>query len=203
MGWVVIKNRMQDTQCSSLRNEKAIIEEEEEEGEEEEEEEFSSGYRICEIPGEEELSLREWLDKPGRLVDPVECLHIFKQVVEAVSLAHSQAIVIVNIRPSCFLMSPFNHISFIESASCSSGSESLGEGSSFRDEASQETMDQKVGIGTVKEDLDDAVKAFPLKKVLAMEMNWYTSPEEVAGDSGTLASDIYRLGVLLFEVDDL
>ncbi|KAJ0971443.1 hypothetical protein J5N97_019402 [Dioscorea zingiberensis] len=190
---------MQGSEFSSLRDEKGTTEEEEED-EAAREEELSGGYTVCEIPADEELSLREWLDKPERPVDPIECLHIFKQVVEAVSLAHSQGIVIVNIRPSCFLMSSLNHISFIESASCSSGSESFGEGSSCRAESSPERLDQKDGIGAMKEDLDDATKAFPLKKVLVMEMNWYTSPEEAAEDLGTLASDIYRLGVFLFEL---
>ncbi|KAK1368578.1 hypothetical protein POM88_034670 [Heracleum sosnowskyi] len=33
-----------------------------------------------------------------------------------------------------------------------------------------------------------------------METNWYTSPEEVTGAPSSWASDIYRLGVLLFEL---
>nr|POE88882.1 protein spa1-related 3 [Quercus suber] len=36
--------------------------------------------------------------------------------------------------------------------------------------------------------------------ILLMETNWYTSPEEVAGSPSSCASDIYRLGVLLFEL---
>ncbi|KAI7754633.1 hypothetical protein M8C21_023912 [Ambrosia artemisiifolia] len=33
-----------------------------------------------------------------------------------------------------------------------------------------------------------------------METNWYTSPEEAAGGPSCCASDVYRLGVLLFEL---
>ncbi|KAI4979701.1 hypothetical protein ZWY2020_016454 [Hordeum vulgare] len=45
-------------------------------------------------------------------------------------------------------------------------------------------------------------KGFPLKSMLAMELNWYTSPEEAedSGGGSTFDSDVYRLGVLLFEV---
>ncbi|KAI3712069.1 hypothetical protein L1987_70618 [Smallanthus sonchifolius] len=40
---------------------------------------------------------------------------------------------------------------------------------------------------------------FPMKQILQMETDWYTSPEEAAGGSSSCASDVYRLGVLLFE----
>jgi len=39
-----------------------------------------------------------------------------------------------------------------------------------------------------------------VKELLLMETSWYTSPEEIAGAPCSCASDIYRLGVLLFEV---
>lgn len=41
---------------------------------------------------------------------------------------------------------------------------------------------------------------FPMKQLLLMETNWYTSPEELAGAPSSCASDVYRLGVLLFEL---
>ncbi|GAU33731.1 hypothetical protein TSUD_52640 [Trifolium subterraneum] len=76
-----------------------------------------------------DISLRQWLDKSDRSVDFFECLHIFRQIVEIVNAAHCQGVVVHNVRPSCFVMSSFNHISFIESASCSdTGSDSLGDG---------------------------------------------------------------------------
>ncbi|GLJ31133.1 hypothetical protein SUGI_0623790 [Cryptomeria japonica] len=74
---------------------------------------------------EDDISLREWLNMPNRSVNRLECLHIFKQILEIVSLAHSEGVVLQNIRPSCFMLSSFNRVSFIESASCtSSGSDS-------------------------------------------------------------------------------
>lgn len=172
-----------------------------------------------------EISLREWLDKPGRAVDYVECLHIFRQVVEAVSLAHNEGVVVNNIRPSCFVMSTFNCVSFIESDSCS-GSDS---DSSFAEEGGNScgvvmplTACEGISAGAFESPVNvtqlslvegmkrrgelselSAVgerRDFPLKKVLSMEFNWYKSPEETQEKQSVVASDVYKLGVLLFEV---
>lgn len=200
-----------------------------------------------------EVSLRQWLDKPERSVDEFECLHIFRQIIEIVNMAHSQGIVVHNVRPSCFVMSSFNHVSFIESASCSdSGSDSFDDGlngqtvdnksssSSLPNEMCQqrsrlesehfhpvstptntlseascmqnssvyaadvalgeETEENKIRDTRNVEQEEERKQPFPMKQILLMESSWYTSPEEVDGSPGTCDSDIYRLGVLLFEV---
>ncbi|PSS16178.1 Protein SPA1-RELATED like [Actinidia chinensis var. chinensis] len=195
-----------------------------------------------------DVSLRQWLDDPERLVDASECLHIFMQIVEIVSLAHSQGIVVHNVRPSCFVMSSFNHVSFIESASCSadSGSDSMEDGpnsqtaefkgsslplphnsdrhrTQFGTENSQLEINQTdashlvseasclqsssvypmpkiLEVGSNLKQAEEKEHTFPMKQILLMETNWYTSPEEVAGSPSSGASDIYRLGVLLFEL---
>ncbi|XP_026411658.1 protein SPA1-RELATED 4-like [Papaver somniferum] len=183
-----------------------------------------------------DLSLRQWLDKPERTVDHLECLHIFKQIVETVNLAHSQGVVINNVRPSCFVMSLFNRVSFIESASSSSDSDSsedrpnrkpLGGQNNSSTEVSHPNTSQrasdtsclrsssvfpmcKSSIEEIEErNVDDSRKLeevkeikrnFPLKQILAMEIGWYTSPEEVEGSPSSFVADIYRLGVLLFEL---
>lgn len=200
-----------------------------------------------------DVSLREWLDKQERSVDVFDCLHIFRQVLDIVNIAHSQGIVVHNVRPSCFVMSSFNHVSFIESASCSdSGSDSLEDGSNnqnmdeknssfslphdrkqqrsslgsegfqpkttpnnaFSDttcmqsssvyaarialmEETEETKEKDRGK---VEEAEAKKQPFPMKQILLIETNWYTSPEEVEGSPSSCASDIYRLGVLLFEV---
>ncbi|MCL7043700.1 hypothetical protein MKW94_020425 [Papaver nudicaule] len=183
-----------------------------------------------------DLSLRQWLDKPERTVDHLECLHIFKQIVETVNIAHSQGVVINNVRPSCFVMSLFNRVSFIESASSSSDSDSsedclnrkpLGGQNNSSTKVSHPNTSQrasdtsclrsssvfpmcKSSIEEIEErNVDDSRKIeevqemkrnFPLKQILAMEIGWYTSPEEVDGSPSSFAADIYRLGVLLFEL---
>ncbi|KAM3744630.1 hypothetical protein ACB098_06G067200 [Castanea mollissima] len=200
-----------------------------------------------------DVSLRQWLDKPERTVDVFECLHIFRQIVEIVNVAHLQGIVVHNVRPSCFVMSSFNHVSFIESASCSdSGSDSLEEGSNSRSvevknsssSLPHDEHQERSGLGSEDfrsvmtptnalsettcmqsssvyaarlalievteenkekdrgevEEVEGKKQPFPMKQILLMETNWYTSPEEVAGSPSSCASDIYRLGVLLFEL---
>ena len=52
----------------------------------------------------------------------------------------------------------------------------------------------------VDENVQERSNCFPLKQLLLMELNWYTSPEELAEKSISFSSDIYCLGVLLFEV---
>ncbi|PIN03779.1 Conserved WD40 repeat-containing protein [Handroanthus impetiginosus] len=172
-----------------------------------------------------DISLRQWLDNPERTVDALECLHIFSQVVDIVNLAHSQGIVVHNVRPSCFIMSSFNRVSFIESASCSdSGSDSQeyefkGSSSPLPHDSHSQQHSQLAGVpgdGTSQinsemsclqsseanaiERTGDKKQSFPMKQILLMESNWYTSPEEASGGPATCASDIYQLGVLLFEL---
>ncbi|XP_021773675.1 protein SPA1-RELATED 3-like isoform X2 [Chenopodium quinoa] len=193
-----------------------------------------------------DVSLRRWLDNPERSIDAIESLHIFRQIVEIVSTAHSQGIVVNNVRPSCFIMSSFNHVSFIESASCSdSGSDSLEDGLDGQDTESKQPCsslcnddlnEQRSGssyresqlipdtIGSKSQTIQATnpfsveekgwcetkdtkgyrkageKRSFPMKELLLMESGWYTSPEEIAGAPCSCASDIYRLGVLLFEL---
>lgn len=145
-----------------------------------------------------DVSLRQWLDNANRVVEPLECLHIFMQIVKIVNLAHSQGFVVQNNRPSCFVMSSFNHVSFIESASCSdSGSDC------YQDVTSSDVSDKVLETKRPEANVEQAEEKkhmFPMKKILEMETIWYTSPEEAAGGPSSCASDVYRLGVLLFEV---
>ncbi|XP_011098304.1 protein SPA1-RELATED 4-like isoform X3 [Sesamum indicum] len=147
-----------------------------------------------------DVSLRQWLDNPERTVDALECLHIFSQIVDIVNLAHSQGIVVHNVRPSCFIMSSFNRVSFIESASCSdSGSDSQEYGSKSNT-AELKGQGMHALEATGNERTGDKKHSFPMKQILLMESNWYSSPEEVSGGPTSCASDIYQLGVLLFEL---
>ncbi|KAL8167334.1 hypothetical protein V2J09_008833 [Rumex salicifolius] len=174
---------------------------------------------LCSIESAD-VSLRQWLDNPERVVDVVECVHIFRQIVEVVSSAHSHGIVVNNVRPSCFVMSSINRVSFIESASCSdSGSDSPEEEPNNQSRQFQYLTGKdshpstNVGYVPFKEEREEDTKEsrlfneaearkqpFPMKSLLLMETTWYTSPEEIGGSPSSCASDIYRLGVLLFEL---
>jgi E3 ubiquitin-protein ligase RFWD2 len=146
-----------------------------------------------------EVSLREWLDRPGRAVEAAECVHVFRQVAEAVAVAHAQGVAVGSARPSCFVVSPpFARVAFIESASGSDASGSCS-GSDASEDADRDASPPRRRDGAGRGE-ERAGKSFPLKSVLAMELNWYTSPEEADDSAATFASDVYRLGVLLFEV---
>lgn len=80
------------------------------------------------------VSLRAWLSNSARVMDKVQNLHIFKQIAEFVELAHSQGVVLRNVRPSSFLLSSMSRVSIIESASSGTSSGSSAE-STGRDAA--------------------------------------------------------------------
>ncbi|KAL2476349.1 SPA1-related 3 [Abeliophyllum distichum] len=147
-----------------------------------------------------DVSLRQLLDNPERKVDALECLHIFSQIVDIVNLAHSQGIVVRNLRPSCFVISSFKRVSFIESASfLDTGSDFL----EYRSNSHAADFKGQVMHASDASDNDrteDSKYCFPMKQILLMESNWYSSPEEVAEGTNSCASDIYQLGVLLFEL---
>lgn len=188
--------------------------------------------------GEEtEITVRQWLSQPNRVVDRAQSLHIFKQVLDFVDLAHGQGVMLRNIRPSCFLLSPLNKVAFIDSASTPSSQQSSGDDQAQRPQQQapepenhhhqhrRQWMPERSGstgsegerrdagsgnssgsgkaVDTDNSD-DNVVRfgehCFPQRQLLQMELAWYTSPEEHATGSSTFASDIYSLGVLMFEV---
>nr|XP_043628838.1 protein SPA1-RELATED 3-like isoform X2 [Erigeron canadensis] len=158
---------------------------------------------------QKDVSLRQWIDDRKRVVDALECLHIFMQIVDIVNLAHSQGMIVHNIRPSCFVVSSLNRVSFIESASCSdSDSDSNAD---FKGSCSPLTQNMVSGSTCLQsglenietsynESVQETKQKFPMKHILEVETNWYTSPEEAAGLPNSCASDVYRLGALLFEL---
>lgn len=147
-----------------------------------------------------DVSLRQWLDNNKRVVNALDCLHIFMQIVEVVNLAHSQGFVVQNVRPSCFVLSSFNRVSFIESVSCSdSGSDSC-EDESNNPKTEFTGLVSSSGQSQLELESKSKSNAFPMKQILQMESDWYTSPEEAVGAASSCACDVYRLGVLLFEV---
>lgn len=173
------------------------------------------------------VNLRKWLDDPKRAVDSLECLQIFTQVVEIVHMSHSQGNVFHNLRPSCFVLSSFNHVSFMELASCSNSTSGLLEArlnsqtAKFKGSISslprdselegrqlvtprlqleryptnalpivsetvcqqQQSEHAKLSSETSKSQQTEVEEnlPFPMKQILLLEINWYTSPEEVSG----------------------
>ncbi|KZV22968.1 hypothetical protein F511_33895 [Dorcoceras hygrometricum] len=187
-----------------------------------------------------DISLRHWLDNPRRAVNALECLHIYSQILDIVNAVHSQGNVFQNIKPSCFVMSSFNRVSFVGSVSFSapehrSNSKTADIDCSYLplDSFSYDSLGSLTGTpgswlarnpvnadsrlnsessclqsysgqvmhsleGSSNEPMGDKKHSF--SQMLLMESNWYCSPEEIVCDPVSCASDIYRLGVLLFEL---
>jgi len=195
---------------------------------------------------EEEITVRQWLSGSNRVVERLQCLHVFKQVLDFVHLAHGQGVMLRNIRPSCFLLSPLNKVAFIDSANSRSSSDQSCGTSTGKGSPSPERVHGDAGVGrsppagigsrlpersgstgseeerragasrgegqssemkissSGKERVDVSSRndedCFPQRESLHMEHAWYSSPEEHATGTSSFASDIYSLGVLMFEV---
>ncbi|KAJ0104546.1 hypothetical protein Patl1_17568 [Pistacia atlantica] len=64
-----------------------------------------------------EVSLREWLKARGHKVNKVECLYIFRQIVDLVEYSHTQGITLLDLRPSSFKLLRSNQVKYLGSVS--------------------------------------------------------------------------------------
>ncbi|KAF8379662.1 hypothetical protein HHK36_029106 [Tetracentron sinense] len=62
------------------------------------------------------ISLREWLRPGYRKINKVESLHMFRQVVALVDLAHCQGVALQDLRSSCFKLLPSNRVKYVGSS---------------------------------------------------------------------------------------
>ncbi|KAK1285454.1 hypothetical protein QJS10_CPB20g02067 [Acorus calamus] len=76
------------------------------------------------------ISLREWLRSNSRRINTSDCLDVFRHVVEIVDSAHSQRVVLQNLRPSHLKLFPSNKVKYIGSV-CSPGQMLLSESESM------------------------------------------------------------------------
>jgi hypothetical protein len=85
---------------------------------------------------------------------------------------------------------------FIESASGSdaSGGSCLGSDDAEDTNPAASPPCARGGDDAVRGE-EHAGKGFSLRSVLALELSWYTSPEDADDSGATFASDMYRLGV--------
>ncbi|XVF33205.1 hypothetical protein REPUB_Repub17cG0148400 [Reevesia pubescens] len=191
------------------------------------------------------ISLREWLK--GRKEDKVESLLLFRQIVELVDSAHSQGVVLQDLRPSCFYLLSSNRVIYtglsakkglesavnndvrkrtleqvMDAANCSLGAKqlrlnenvrSLGYRTEFTSpHGSRTEMGNKIDFHTsIKQDSNCFLNQAPIFRyprtsvarsisaAIHSKERWYACPE-LNGRSCTLSSNIYSLGVFLFEL---
>lgn len=172
------------------------------------------------------MCLRELLEPGRHKVDIVERLIIFRRIVELVDFAHCQGVALQELRPSCFILLPSNVIRYtgatairqsnsimnrelikkrlLEHGVCAG--RSLG-GKQRKLSDKEFCIDpQDSGYGELQFQKCRYQNALLLAQqqtisaTLQLEEKWYTSPEDLHEMGCTFSSNIYGLGVLLFEV---
>ncbi|XWS46185.1 hypothetical protein CRYUN_Cryun14cG0043100 [Craigia yunnanensis] len=195
------------------------------------------------------ISLREWLKPGSRKEDKIESLLLFRQIVELVDSAHSQGVVLQDLRPSCFYLLSSNRVIYtslsakkglesavsndlkrkrvleqvMNAANCSLGAKQLKPNENMRSlgyqteftspHGSRTEMGNKIGFHTsIKQDSNCFLNQPPIFRypttslvqsisaAIQSEERWYACPGELNGRSCTFSSNIYSLGVFLFEL---
>ncbi|ONK69841.1 uncharacterized protein A4U43_C05F27290 [Asparagus officinalis] len=166
----------------------------------------------------DEISLREWLTPRLHKLDKFERLQMFKQILELVDSSHSQGLILQCLRPTYILISPSNQVKYVGAFVPRSQMEQL-EGQHnqnienylephlkrkkywWHDDNSSSSMHQKLGESYKPHVLSGgSALQQPTLEFLKLEEKWYASPEELNMGTCSFSSNIYGLGVLLFEL---
>ncbi|KAH1204672.1 Protein SUPPRESSOR OF PHYA-105 1 [Glycine soja] len=199
------------------------------------------------LSGSKGLNLREWLKSEGHKVNKSGRIRIFKQVLELVDFEHSQGLVLLDFRPSCFTLLPSSKIKYIGSygqqelddevmtcnvtrkrpleqntcacQSLSTKQQKLCEetGSSRQQHHGTSIHGCRMTVNQTDSDTNRPVESKSKESLcqnnsicteekqfmsafIKLEEKWYCSPEVLNDGVCMLSSNIYSLGVLLFEL---
>lgn len=183
-------------------------------------------HGVSSIAPPEGMNLREWMNSKFGKVNKAERLYIFAQIVRLVDMAHSRKLALKEISPSCFELFSSNRVKYIGSGGSrelirSAASSSMSDMHFSRKRSLEHNTNAYNTIGSKHRKLGDnskvalnhthcqsvssssthntdRQKSTPID--FQLENKWYTSPEELHGNGSTLSSNIYNLGVLLFEL---
>ncbi|KAK1430629.1 hypothetical protein QVD17_13508 [Tagetes erecta] len=147
-------------------------------------------------PNNNHVSLREWLTARRSNVDKSKSLFIFKQILDFVDSSHSRGVYLQALRPSCFKLSPSNHVLYLGSPANKELTETNKKRKQGDNRSSfsrwQQFPNRVPGYGVNEENIGIGGDL--------LEEQWYAAPEDVRERCFTLSSNIYSLGVLLFEL---
>ncbi|XP_058096065.1 protein SUPPRESSOR OF PHYA-105 1-like [Magnolia sinica] len=217
------------------------------------------------------VSLREWLKARSGKINKDKSLHMFRQILEVVDLAHSQGVALQHMRPSCFMMLPLDKVKYVGSWGPQIQTELLDNAinqdahysehhlkrkryieqgmnshtmlsvthqklsdhtnfvgqlpktftrsglicETFKEDHNNNFRSQNSGCDFREQNSDKGHKPQNMSssprvlnssqpqlgsESIHLEERWYASPEELNGGACTLSSNIYSLGVLLFEL---
>ncbi|VFQ67700.1 unnamed protein product [Cuscuta campestris] len=211
---------------------------------------------------EDGISLREWLKVRSYKLTKTESLSIFKQIVDLVDSSHSQGIVLLDLRPSCFKLLRSNQAVYLGKSVFTESTKNVIDRDVPEPEQDQlkrplkNTMNNTVDYNAKKLKLGHPMNAtrrwsqfppgssvrsaqnnnadiswphgsvndvnevhkfnsqikfsspqlstnpqpFLTSGSCMLEATWYTSPEQIKKGRCTFSSNIYCLGVLLFEL---
>ncbi|XP_002509925.2 protein SPA1-RELATED 2 isoform X1 [Ricinus communis] len=213
------------------------------------------------------IGLQHWLNARQHKVNKVDCLHIFKRIVDLVDYSHSKGVALHDLRPSCFKLLQSNQVNYIGSAvekdtfdramdrdvpstenhvarrraaeqgifpfvgilakkqkfsenanslrqwplftakhglkfeTANDGDLGLASTQDSRSEVAEHIPNTEYRIqGRISHQLSNAAQQQLASITDRLEDKWYASPEELSEGICTMSSNIYSLGVLLFEL---
>ncbi|KAH0721509.1 hypothetical protein KY290_004896 [Solanum tuberosum] len=167
------------------------------------------------------VTLREWLNSTGSQINKAERIHIFRQIVKLIDIAHSEGNAFQDIRPSCFILLSPNGVKYIGPSVQIDSMYAVSRNTNGKRPSHME-MHANSNLGSklqkVNVDVDfmrqqpetnarssrDEGTSFQAGCLLESDINqlekkWYTCPEELNHES-LASSNIYSLGVLFFEL---
>ncbi|XP_015056222.1 protein SUPPRESSOR OF PHYA-105 1-like isoform X1 [Solanum pennellii] len=168
------------------------------------------------------FTLREWLNSTGSQINKAERIHIFRQIVKLIDIAHSEGNAFQDIRPSCFILLSPNGVKYIGSSVQIDSMYAVSRNTNGKRPSDMEMhANSNLGIKLQKVNVDvglirqqpesnarscsrDEGTSFQAECLLESDINqlekkWYTCPEELHHES-LASSNIYSLGVLFFEL---
>jgi non-specific serine/threonine protein kinase len=131
------------------------------------------------------MSLREWANHPGGLAEmstPVR-LALFLQVADAVGAAHSVGVIHKDLKPANILVRESPHGWAVKVAD-------FGSGGMLSTDRLAELGFSRLGFTLTQHHACDPDQGTPL----------YLAPEQLAGKSATILSDVYALGLILYQI---
>ncbi|KAM1019471.1 hypothetical protein ACFX13_041557 [Malus domestica] len=144
------------------------------------------------------ISLREWLKPGSHKVDIAESLLIFRQIVELVDFEHSQGVALQDLRPSCFILLPSNNIKYTGASAIEEPVSIVNRDLINKRKFEQDAHAERI-LGGKQIKMSEAQQG-STSVIVQLEEKWYTSPEEFNKRGCTLSSNVYSLGILLFEL---
>ncbi|KAJ4806766.1 Protein SPA1-RELATED 2 [Rhynchospora pubera] len=163
------------------------------------------------------VNLRELLKPKHQRISKSTKMQIFRQIVELLNVSHSQGLALRDLRPSYFMILSLYQVKYCggflpqETPSITQMVDSFSRKRYLDQKEVQKGFDwvsrlkhQKVGdqgYGRLANSGCDFRENMNIgRDACTFEERWYSSPEEQTGYACPLSSNIYSLGVLLFEL---